>query len=65
MNVMKEIVEHPNSAWFEEEIYQTGTNRELGSINIYNEKHNRIAVFLRSTNELVTFCEPTLSELED
>jgi len=65
MDVVEEIVEDPNSLWFEEGTYQAGTDRELESINIYNEKHNRIAVFLRSTGEFITFCEPTLGELED
>lgn len=65
MDVVEEIVYDPNSLWFEEATYQAGTDRELKSINIYNEKHNRIAVFLRSTGEFITFCEPTLNELED
>ena len=65
MDTVEEIVYDPNSLWFEEGTYQGGTDRELESINIYNEKHNRIAVFLRSTGEFITFCEPTLNELED
>lgn len=65
MHVVEEIVYDQNSVWFEEGTYQGGTDRELESINIYNEEHNRIAVFLRSTGEFITFCEPTLNELED
>lgn len=65
MDAVEEIVYDPNSLWFEQETYQGGTDREVKSINIYNEKHNRIAVFLRSTGEFITFCEPTLNELED
>ena len=65
MDVVEEIVYDPNSLWFEEGTYQGSTDREIESINIYNEKHNRIAVFLRSTGEFITFCEPTLDELED
>jgi hypothetical protein len=65
MDVVEEIVEDPTSLWFEEGTYQAGTDRELESINIYNEKHNRIAVFLRSIGEFITFCEPTLGELEN
>ena len=65
MDTVEEIVYNPNSLWFEEGTYQGGTDREVESINIYNEKHNRIAVFLRSTGEFITFCEPTLDELED
>lgn len=65
MDVVEEIVYDPNSLWFEEATYQAGTDRELESINIYNEKHNRIAVFLRSTGEFITFCEPTVNEMED
>lgn len=65
MDAVEEIVYDPNSLWFEEGTYQGGTDREVESINIYNEKHNRIAVFLRSTGEFITFCEPTLNELED
>ncbi len=65
MDAVEEIVYDPNSLWFEEATYQGGTDREVESINIYSEKHNRIAVFLRSTGEFITFCEPTLNELED
>lgn len=65
INAVEEIVYDPNSLWFEKRTYQGGTDREVESINIYNEKHNRIAVFLRSTSEFITFCEPTLDELED
>ena len=65
MDVVEGIVENPNSLWFEEATYQAGTDRELETINIYNAKHNRIAVFLRSTGEFITLCEPTLDELED
>ena len=65
MDVLEEIVYDPNSSWFEEGSYQGGTSREVESINIYNEKHNRIVVFLRSTGEFLTFCEPTLNELVD
>ena len=70
MNAVEEIVYDPNSLWFETNslwfekgTYQGGTDREVESINIYNEKHNRIAVFLRSTGEFRTFCEPTLNQL--
>ena len=65
MDAVEEIVYDPNSLWFEQATYQGGTDREVESINIYSEKHNRIAVFLRSTGEFITFCEPTLNELED
>jgi len=65
MDVVEEIVYDPNTLWFEEATYQGGTDREVESINLYSEKHNRIAVFLRSTGEFITFCEPTLDELED
>ena len=65
MDVVEEIVYEPNTLWFEQGTYQGGTDRELESINLYSEKHNRIAVFLRSTGEFITFCEPTLDELVD
>lgn len=65
MDAVKEIVYDPNSLWFEEGTYQRGRDQEVESINIYNERHNRIAVFMRSTNEFITFCEPSLDELED
>lgn len=65
MDVVEEIVYDLNTLWFEEATYQGGTDREVESINLYSEKHNRIAVFLRSTGEFITFCEPTLDELED
>ena len=65
MDAVEEIVYDPNNLWFEEGTYQAGTDRETESINIYNEKHNRIAVFLRSTGEFPTFCEPTPDELVD
>ena len=65
MDVVEEIVENPNSIWFEDGTYQGGTNREVESINIYNEEENRIAIFKRSTGEFITFCEPNDDERED
>jgi len=65
MDAVEEMVYDPNTLWFEEATYQGGTDRELESINLYSEKHNRIAVFLRSIGEFITFCEPILEELED
>lgn len=65
MDVVEEIVENPNSIWFEDGTYQGGTNREVKSINIYNEEENRIAIFKRSTGEFMTFCEPNDDERED
>ena len=65
MDVVEEIVENPNSIWFEDGTYQGGTNREVESINIYNEEENRIAIFKRSTGEFMTFCEPNDDERED
>ena len=65
MNAVEEIVYDRTSHWFENGTYRGGMDREVESINIYNEKHNRIAVFLKSTGEFITFCEPTLDELED
>ena len=65
MDVVEEIVENPNSIWFEDGTYQGGTNREVESINIYNQEENRIAIFKRSTGEFMTFCEPNDDERED
>jgi hypothetical protein len=65
MNVVEEIVYDPNTLWFEEATYQGGTDRELESINLYSEEHNRVVVFLRSTGEFISFCEPSLNEVED
>ena len=65
MDVVEEIVENPNSIWFEDGTYQGGTNRQVESINIYNEEENRIAIFKRSTGEFMTFCEPTDNEREN
>ena len=45
MDTVEEIVENPNSIWFEEGTYPGGTSREVESINIYNEEENRIAIF--------------------
>ena len=64
-DVVEEIVKNPNSIWFEDGTYQGGTNREVESINIYNEEENRIAIFKPSTGEFITFCEPTDDERED
>lgn len=50
IDVVEEIIEDSNSIWVEEGTYQGPTPRQVESINIYNEKHNRIAVFLRSTD---------------
>ena len=65
MDGVEEIVENPNSIWFEEGTYLSGTNREVKSINIYNEEQNRIAIFKRSTGEFITFCEPNKVDRED
>lgn len=65
MDVVGEIVEDPNSIWFEEGIYQGGTTREVESINIYNEDENRIAIFKRLTGEFITFCQPDEDEIND
>lgn len=65
MDVVEEIVENPNSIWFEEGTYQGGTTREEESINVYNEEYNRIAVFKKSTGEFITFCEPTRIERDN
>jgi hypothetical protein len=56
MDVVEEIVENPNSIWFEEGTDLGGTTREEKSINVYNEEYNRIAVFKKSTGEFITFC---------
>ena len=65
MDVVEEIVENPNSIWFEDGTYQGGTNRQVESINIYNQEENRIVIFKRSTGEFMTFCEPNDDERED
>ena len=65
MDIVEEILENPNNIWFEDGTYQGGTNREVESINIYNEEENRIAIFKRSTGEFMTFCEPNDDERED
>lgn len=54
-----------NSKWFEEGTYQGGTSREVKSINIFNEKNNRVAIFKRSTGEFITVCEPNYMERND
>ena len=65
MDVVERIVEDPNRIWFEEGTYQANTTREVESINIHNEEENRVAIFERLTGQFITFCEPTLEELED
>jgi len=65
MDVVELIVEDPNSEWFEEGTYQQGTDREVDSINVFSEKHNRIAVFERETGQFITFCEPNQLEIDD
>lgn len=65
MDVVEEIVENPNSIWFEDGTYQGGTNREVESINIYNQEEDRIAIFKQSTGEFITFCESNDVERED
>jgi hypothetical protein len=64
-DVVEEIVENPNSIWFEGGTYQRGTTREIESINIYNEEKNRVAIFKRSTGEFITFCQPDEDEIND
>ena len=65
MSGVEEVVENPNSIWFEESFYQGGTSREVEFINIFNEEENRVAIFKRSTGEFITFCEPDEDEIED
>jgi len=65
MDIIEAIAEDPNSQWFEKGTYQADTNREIESINIYNEEANRVVVFKRSTGEFVTFCQPTSKEYDD
>ena len=51
---MEEIVENPNSIWFEDGTYQGGTNREVESINIINIYNNitKKKIELQSSNDL-------------
>lgn len=59
-----DVVENPNSIWFEEETYQADTLREVETIKIYNEEENLAAVFKRETGEFMTFCQPTKKEAD-
>ena len=65
MGVVESVVEDPNSIWFEEGTYQGNTTREVESINIYNEEKNRVGIFMRSTGEFITFCQPDEDEIND
>ena len=65
MDVIEDIVENPNSIWFEEGTYQGGTDREVESINVYDEEKDLVTIFRRSTGEFMTICEPTEKERED
>ena len=65
IDIVEETVENPNSIWFEEGTQLAGTDREVESINTYDDKKNRIAVFKRSTGEFITFCESVDDEIED
>ena len=65
MDVIEEIVENPNSIWFEAGMYQRDTTREIESINIYNEEQNRVIIFTRETGEFITFCQPDKFEVDD
>lgn len=65
MNGVQKTIYHPNNLWFKEGTYQKRTDREVESINIYSEKNNRVAIFSRSTGKFITFCKPTLNEMEN
>jgi hypothetical protein len=65
MDVVESVVKDPNSIWIEEGTYQGNTTREVESINIYNEEKNRVGVFMRSTGEFITFCQPDEDEIND
>ncbi len=65
MDVVEAIVYDPNSTWFEEGTYQGNTDRKEEVIYVYSKRHKRLAVFLRSTGEFITFCEPTEFEIRD
>ena len=62
MNVIEALIEDSNSVWFENGTYQGGTDRQVQSINLYNQEENRILIFKQSTGEFITFCEPTEAE---
>ena len=64
--MMRSIVNMPNRdniRWFEDGIYQGGTDREFKAIHIYDLDKRVIAVFKKSTGKFVTTCQ--LTEKED
>jgi len=65
MDHVREVVEHPDSDWFEDGTYLGNTDRAVDSFNIYNEELRRVAVFKRSTGEFITLCEPDPEEAAD
>lgn len=63
MDEVEKIVLDQNSRWFKDGTYQAVTNLELKTTKIYKKELNRIAIFLRSTGEFLTFCEPNFAEV--
>jgi hypothetical protein len=58
--MMRSIVNMPNRAnvrWFEDGMYQGGTDHEFEAIHIYNLDKQVIAVFKKSTGKFVTTCQ--------
>lgn len=60
LKMMKSIVDMPNRnnvLWFEDGMYQAGTDREFEAIHIYDPDKRVIAVFKKATGRFVTTCQ--------
>jgi hypothetical protein len=65
MDGLEKVIVDPESQWYyDEAFYQGGTDREIESINVYNEVLDLLVIFKRSTGEFITLCQPTDKELK-
>ena len=65
LEMMRSIVDMPNRnnvRWFEDGMYQGGTDKGFEAIHIYDLDKKVIAVFKKSTGRFVTTCQLTIEE---
>jgi hypothetical protein len=65
MDLAEAVLRDSDSKWFEDGTYQKGTDREQDSVNVLNEKFNRVVILDRETRQFITVCEPAEDEVDD
>jgi len=60
LKFMRSIADMPNRKnvqWFDDDIYQDGTERGYSAVHIYDLEKRVIAIFKKSTGKFVTTCQ--------